>query len=193
MPPKFRGANFIKPKRPNIHPRDQLKKWQLFKGDLVQVVAGEKDVGKQGKVLEVIKHLNSVIVEDCKLGIKHVKPNPFYPKGGRIHKEMPIHHTHVQLVDPTILKPTKVKVFMEYDNLIKRKVQRRLSLSTDTLIPLPEREDPFKALKEGALDTSPAVVSEITWSPNILTCPFPAPFMNELERMRRRNREAQAL
>ncbi|EGF76493.1 hypothetical protein BATDEDRAFT_92666 [Batrachochytrium dendrobatidis JAM81] len=193
MPPKFRGANFLKPKQPNIHPRNQLKEWHLFKGDMVQIVGGEKDVGKQGKVLEVIKQLNSVIVEDCKLGVKHVKPNPFYPKGGRIHKEMPIHYTQVQLVDPTISRPTETKLFWEYDHLKHRKVQRRLSLATDTVIPVPEPENPFKKLEEGALDTKPAIVSQVTWTPDITQCPFPPPFMNELERMRRKNREAQAL
>ncbi|KAH6576516.1 hypothetical protein BASA60_004511 [Batrachochytrium salamandrivorans] len=65
---------------------------------------------------------------------------------------------------------------MEYDNLIKRKVQRRYLLQ-QTLLFLCLNEKIRSSIEEGALDTSPAVVSEITWSPNILTCPFPAPFM----------------
>ncbi|KAI8929851.1 translation protein SH3-like domain-containing protein [Entophlyctis helioformis] len=190
---KFRGSNMMRRIQPNIHPKNQIKQWTLFKGDLVQIVGGNKDVGKQGRVLEVITELNSVVVEDCKLGIKHIKPNPLYPKGGRIQKEMPIHHSHVELVDPTIGMPTKTELHWTMNPLTHRKEMQRLSLATQTLIPVPEPESKFKKLAEGANDTKANLVSQVTWKPDITKCPFPSPFMNELERMRRKNREAQAL
>eukprot|EP00842_Homolaphlyctis_polyrhiza_P002109 jgi/Hompol1/289/HPOL_005289-RA len=192
-PPKFRGANFMRPKRPSLHPKDLIKEWRIFKGDLVQIVAGDKDVGKQGRVIDVVKELNSVVVEDCRLGIKHVKPNPMYPKGGRIQKEMPIHVSHVQLIDPTIGMPTETELHEVYNPLKRRKELQRLSLATHTMIPQPEPENKFKKLAEGPHDTRPSLVSQVTWVPDAFKCPFPAPFMNELERMRRKNREAQAL
>ncbi|KAL2911519.1 39S ribosomal protein L24, mitochondrial [Polyrhizophydium stewartii] len=191
--PKFRGANFLKRKLPNIHPRDRIDEWKIFKGDTVQIVAGPRDVGKQGKVVEVVHKLNSVVVEDCRLGIKHIKPNPLYPKGGRIQKEMPIPVHQVQVVDPTIGQPTETELHWVYNPIKKRREQQRLSLATLTMIPVPEPESPFKKLAEGPLDTAPSLVSQITWTPDIARCPFPAPFMNELERMARKNREAQAL
>jgi large subunit ribosomal protein L24 len=86
----------------NTHPKDLIKTHKIYKGDLVQVVTGKRDLGKQGKVIDVIKDKNLIVVEGVGMAIKHLKPNPFYPKGGRIQKETPIHYSRVQLVDPTI-------------------------------------------------------------------------------------------
>lgn len=86
----------------NTLPRDVIGTQRIFPGDLVQVVSGEKDFGKQGKVIDVIKNRNLIVVEGVGMAIKHLKPNPFYPKGGKISKETPIHYSRVQLVDPIV-------------------------------------------------------------------------------------------
>ena len=43
-------------------PPEPIKKWQIVKGDLVEVIDG-KDVGKQGIIRGVIRAQNKVIVE----------------------------------------------------------------------------------------------------------------------------------
>jgi ribosomal protein L24 len=98
---KLRGANFLRRKLPNVHPKDLIKTQRIFTGDQVQVVSGCKDIGKRGKVIEVLKDKNLIVVENVAMQIKHLKPNPFYPKGGRILKETPIHYSRVQLIDPS--------------------------------------------------------------------------------------------
>jgi large subunit ribosomal protein L24 len=97
---KQRGANFMRPKLSNMHPKDRIKTHAIFPGDLVQVVTGKKDVGKRGKVIDVLKDRNLIVVEGIGMQVKHIKPNPFYPKGGKMQKETPIHYSRVQLVDP---------------------------------------------------------------------------------------------
>lgn len=47
-------------------------------------------------------------------------------------------------------------------------------------------------MKEGPHDTPVDLVEKITWTPMLDTCPFPNSLMNELERMKRKNKESAA-
>ncbi|KAJ3276737.1 60S ribosomal protein L24 [Terramyces sp. JEL0728] len=174
---KFKGANFMKKKIGNTHPKDLIKTQRIFPGDLVQVVSGKTDVGKQGKVLEAVKHM---------------KPNPFYPKGAKITKETPIHYSNVQLVDPILNKPTKVRFEMVHNPIKETTEYTRLALESREYLPIPKKEDKFKKQDEGPHDTPVDLVEKITWTPKLDVCPFPNSLMNELERMKRKNKESAA-
>jgi large subunit ribosomal protein L24 len=82
-------------------------KIKIKKGDTVQVVGGN-DKGKSGKVLEVIKEKNRVIVEGANMVTKHVKPSASNPEGGINNTEAGIHISNVMLLDPASGKPTRV-------------------------------------------------------------------------------------
>ena len=75
-----------------------MKKFNIKKGDTVYVNAGN-DKGKTGKVLEVLRDKDRVIVEGVNMVSKHTKPNPKAPQGGIIKQEAGIHISNVQLVD----------------------------------------------------------------------------------------------
>ena len=83
-----------------------MKKFNIKKGDTVYVNAGN-DKGKTGKVLEVLREKDRVIVEGVNMVSKHTKPNPKAPQGGIIKQEAGIHISNVQLVDANG-KATKV-------------------------------------------------------------------------------------
>ena len=83
-----------------------MKKFNIKKGDTVYVNAGN-DKGKTGKVLEVLRSKDRVIVEGVNMVSKHTKPNPKAPQGGIIKKEAGIHISNVQLVDAAG-KPTRI-------------------------------------------------------------------------------------
>ena len=83
-----------------------MKKFNIKKGDTVYVNAGN-DKGKTGKVLEVLRGKDRVIVEGVNMVSKHTKPNPKAPQGGIIKQEAGIHISNVQLMDAAG-KPTKV-------------------------------------------------------------------------------------
>ena len=83
-----------------------MKKYNIKKGDTVYVNAGN-DKGKTGKVLEVLRDKDRVIVEGINMVSKHTKPNPKAPQGGIIKQEAGIHISNVQLVDANG-KATKV-------------------------------------------------------------------------------------
>ena len=83
-----------------------MKKFQIKKGDTVYVNAGN-DKGKTGKVLEVLREKDRVIVEGVNMVSKHTKPNSKQPQGGIVKQEAAIHVSNVQLMDATG-KPVKI-------------------------------------------------------------------------------------
>ena len=89
-----------------------MKKLHIKKGDTVYVNAGN-DKGKTGKVLEVIRDKDRVIVEGINMVSKHTKPYAKYPPGGILKQEAGIHVSNVQLIDPASGKPTRVGFKME--------------------------------------------------------------------------------
>lgn len=72
-------------------------KLKIKKGDIVKVIAGDAK-GQQGKVLEVIKDKNKVLIEGVNMISKHAKPSAKNPQGGIIKQEAPIHISNVMLV-----------------------------------------------------------------------------------------------
>jgi large subunit ribosomal protein L24 len=81
---------------------------RLRKNDLVEVVAG-KDKGKRGKVLQVIREKNRVLVQGVNFIKRHTRPNPQRNiKGGIAEREAPLHVSNVMLVDPENDKLTRL-------------------------------------------------------------------------------------
>ena len=89
----------------------------IKKGDLVVVIAGAResrggDRGKTGRVIEVLREQDRVIVEGINLVTKHIKvgqTNRGTRTGGIETHEAPIHVSNVALVDPESKKPTRVR------------------------------------------------------------------------------------
>ena len=80
---------------------------KIKKGDDVIVIAG-KDKGKRGSVLRVYDN-DRVMVENCNMAKKHVKPNPNTGEtGGIVEKEMPLHASNVALFNPVSGKADRV-------------------------------------------------------------------------------------
>ncbi|MBT1035518.1 50S ribosomal protein L24 [Canibacter sp. lx-45] len=89
---------------------------KIRKGDLVQIISGQSqerggDRGKQGRVIEVLKESNRVVVEGLNIVTKHVRVGQSdrgTKQGGIEHREAPIHVSNVAVVDPATKKPTRV-------------------------------------------------------------------------------------
>jgi len=88
------------------------------KGDTVVVISG-KDKGKQGKILVSYPDKNRVVVQDCAMAVRHVKPRRQGEPGGRINKEGTIHVSNVKLVCPKCNKPTRVRHTMDGDKKVR--------------------------------------------------------------------------
>ena len=83
---------------------------KIKKGDLVVVISG-RDRGKHGRVLEVVKDSDRIVVEGVQRVTKHVKAgqtNRGTRTGGIETVEAPIHVSNVMLVDPETKQGTRV-------------------------------------------------------------------------------------
>ena len=77
------------------------KKFKIKKGDQVLIIAGD-DKGKTGEVLAVLPkggNTGKVIVQDCKIAKKTIKPSDDNKDGGFVNKEMPIDISNVTKVE----------------------------------------------------------------------------------------------
>lgn len=73
-------------------------KLKIKKGDTVKIIAGD-DKGKTGEVLKVLPKKSQVIVKECKVAKKTIKPSEKNPEGGFLSQEMPIHISNVAKVE----------------------------------------------------------------------------------------------
>ncbi|KAM7384401.1 hypothetical protein PAMA_011653 [Pampus argenteus] len=156
-PGKRRRKVFVEP----LAPED----WSVFKGDTVEILAG-KDKGKQGKVIQVFRRRNWVIVEGLNTHHRYIGKSGDY-KGTYIVSEAPILLRDVALID-TDRKPTDVEWrFTEEGERV------RVSLRSGRILPKPvvERRDGIvpQQWKDGPKDTSPEDTLEKTYVPSLKT------------------------
>ena len=87
-------------RRPRSAPVALIPKWHIVRGDTVAILSG-RDAGKTGRVAEVLRHLNRVVVEGRNLVRRHVRASGG-TAGGVVPTPSPIHYSNVNLLDPTL-------------------------------------------------------------------------------------------
>ena len=92
-------------KQINKHHGNQVIKFNVKQGSDVIVISGEHK-GKRGKVLQMLRESQRVIVEGVNVCKKCIKKSQENPKGGIVEKEMPIHYSNVMLA-PSEKVPAK--------------------------------------------------------------------------------------
>ncbi len=75
--------------------------------DNVLIIKG-RDRGKQGRIQQVYKSNNKVLVEGVNIVKKHQKPAQGVRQGGIIQKELPIPSANVLLVCTNCNAPTRI-------------------------------------------------------------------------------------
>jgi len=66
------------------------------KGDEVVVIAGS-EIGKRGKILEIVTKKNRVLVEGVKIVKRHTRKSQQNPQGSIVEREAAIHISNVVL------------------------------------------------------------------------------------------------
>ncbi|MBL8235902.1 MAG: 50S ribosomal protein L24 [Bryobacterales bacterium] len=95
---------------------------KIRKGDTVKVIAG-RDKGKTGRVLEVQKDNDRLLVEGVMMVKRHTKANPAKQiKGGIAEKESAIHVSNVMVVTSDG-KASRVGYKLEGEGASARKVR----------------------------------------------------------------------
>ena len=70
---------------------------RLRKGDEVVVIAGD-DKGSKGKVLQVLREKNRILVEGVNMTKKHERKTQDNPQGAIVEREASIHDSNVKKV-----------------------------------------------------------------------------------------------
>jgi|TARA_B100002019_G_scaffold66356_1_gene56969 large subunit ribosomal protein L24 len=70
---------------------------KLRKGDEVVVITGD-DKGSKGKILQVMREKNRVLVEGINMSKKHERKTQDNPQGAIVEREAPIHYSNVKKV-----------------------------------------------------------------------------------------------
>ena len=78
-------------------------------GDNVRVITGSNK-GKEGKVLNVLRKDNRVVVDGVNIVKKHVKPSRTNESGGILEVEAPIHISNVKVLTKETKKEVKKEV-----------------------------------------------------------------------------------
>ena len=71
-----------------------MLKFHVKKGDEVVVIAGSEK-GKRGKIIEVQRSSNRVIVEGLRMVKRHIRKNQQNPNGAIIEREGTVHVSNV--------------------------------------------------------------------------------------------------
>jgi large subunit ribosomal protein L24 len=75
-----------------------MNKCHVKKGDEVVVIAGTEK-GKRGKVIEVLRAEQRVIVEGVKLIKRHTRKNQQHPQGAIVEREGTVHLSNVMAAE----------------------------------------------------------------------------------------------
>ena len=97
-----------------------MKKFKIKSGDTVKVITGDHK-GSEGKVLQIIKDKNRVLVEGVNLVSKHTKPSAQSPQGGIVKKEASLHISNVMLVEDGVA----VRVGYNVDGDTKTRISKK--------------------------------------------------------------------
>ncbi|KAE8588273.1 hypothetical protein XENTR_v10022442 [Xenopus tropicalis] len=157
-PGKRRSKVFVEPV--------SKEEWQYFRGDTVEVLHG-KDAGKQGKVTQVVRARNWVVVDGLNTHYRYVGRTEEY-RGTYVASEAPLLLNQVSLVDPTDRKPTDIEWrYTEEGDRV------RVSVRSGRIIPKPvlQRRDGIipEQWKDGPKDTSVEDALERTYVPSLKT------------------------
>ncbi|GAA6227318.1 39S ribosomal protein L24, mitochondrial [Lates japonicus] len=140
--------------------------WSVVRGDIVEILAG-KDKGKQGKVVQVFRHRNWVILEGLNTHYRYIGRTEGY-RGTYVASEAPLLLRDIALIDPSDRKPTEVE--WRYTEEGERV---RVSVRTGRIIPKPvvQRRDGIvpEQWKDGPKDTSPEDTLEKSFVPSLKT------------------------
>jgi len=100
-----------------------MKKFKIKSGDTVKVIAGDHK-GSDGKVLQVLRDKDRVLVEGVNMISKHTKPSAQNPQGGIVKKEASIHISNVLLLEDGVAVRVGYKVDGDTKTRISKKTKK---------------------------------------------------------------------
>ncbi len=87
----------------------EIIKSRMKKGDNVKIIAG-KNRGETGKIQQIIKEKNLVVVEGMNIAKKHERPKQGGKKGQVVNISMPLHLSNVAIICQSCKKVTRIGI-----------------------------------------------------------------------------------
>lgn len=134
-------------------------RWNIVRGDQVKVMQGPQ-AGQQGKVLQVLRKDNRILIEGVNIRRRMVKPLMDGTPGKVINRPCTVHYSNVMLIDPSTGQTAKVaRRYLEDGTKV------RVCKKTGNIIPKP---DPLfdrkpRSVVVGPKDTPSEDVMEVTF------------------------------
>jgi large subunit ribosomal protein L24 len=75
-----------------------MQRFHVKQGDVVVILAGTEK-GKRGKILQVLRDKQRIIVEGAKMIKRHTRKSQAHPQGAIIEREGTIHISNVMLAE----------------------------------------------------------------------------------------------
>ena len=91
---------------------------KIKKNDLVKITSG-KDLGKEGKVTQILISENKVVVDGINKTVKNLKAKNSQDKGKKIEFFAPVDYSNVQVVCPSCKKITRIGYKVENNNKVR--------------------------------------------------------------------------
>ena len=121
-------------KKRSVREAEKKTKWNIVRGDKVQVVGNHPESGKQGIVQKVLRDRDRVLVQGINLGPCRMKGNRDRGlKGTTVQKERTLHYSNVNLVDPVTNQPTRV-----YRKYLDDGTKVRVAKKSGAILPRPD-------------------------------------------------------
>ena len=150
--------------KPQLLEAAKKTKWNIVRGDKVQVVGNHPERGKQGIVEKLLRDRDRVIVQGVNLGPMRIKGDKQRGIPGRT-EQVPraIHYSHVNLVDPVTNKPTRI-----FKKILEDGTKVRVAKTSGAIIPRPDILKVRKRARSSIVtesDTLDEDVWEVTYNP----------------------------
>jgi large subunit ribosomal protein L24 len=108
MPEKLTREQRKVAKRAGFAPgRKMQPNLTLKKNDVVQVISGTS-AGRQGRIIQVLRRENRVIVDNVNMVTRHQRRRPGVLQSESVEKPAPVHRSNVMLVCPNCGKLTRI-------------------------------------------------------------------------------------
>lgn len=153
-----RGESILESIRTPKTVLNPIKRWRVLRGDLVEVISGPEK-GIRGRVIEVVRASNRVVVEGAGIVTKYV-PQIGTHRKKPVKTEAPIYVSRVAVVCPETNRPTRVRfAFLEDGTKV------RVSVRSGAIIPRPEILKVRRKARpaDTPKDTPPDIVLERTY------------------------------
>lgn len=120
-------------------PEFAIKPWLWYPGDLVEVISGCDNIGQRGTIIAVVPYKNEIIVQHVNIKDIVIPASDSRPEQ-IVQREHPICVSCVKHVDPSTGKVCTLAMVKVYAKGSKQLEERRISLDSGVLLPIPSRD-----------------------------------------------------